>query len=318
LSRAAKALLVVVGVTILTFLLIRMAPGDPAVVMAGEAGATDERYLAELRRDFGLDKPVPVQLWVYLKSVASLDLGYSYRQRQPVFELIAERLPATLLLTGSAFLAALLLGVLLGAVAASRPGGWLDTGVTVVAIGFYATPVFWVGLMFVLVFSVQLNWLPAFGMESLGANLQGAVRTADVARHLILPAGTLALFYTAVYARMTRASMLEVSEMDFVKTARAKGLPNGRILRAHVLRNAMLPVMTLAGIQAGQLVGGSIVVETVFSWPGIGRLAFESLIGRDYSVLLGVFLFTAIVVVGINLITDLAYGLVDPRIGSVA
>lgn len=317
-GRIFKAILVVIGVAVLTFVLIRVAPGDPAVVMAGEAGASDEVYLAELRRDFGLDKPIPVQLWRYLQGVASLDLGYSYRQRQPVTELIAQRFPATLLLTGTAFVGALVLGVLLGAIAAARPGGWLDTGVTFIAIAFYATPVFWVGLMFVLLFSVQLGWLPAFGMESIGADHHGLDRALDVAKHLVMPASTLALFYMAVYARMTRASMLEVRDLDFVKTARAKGLPNGRIQRAHVFRNAMLPVITMAGIQAGQLVGGSIVVETVFAWPGIGRLAFEALLGRDYAVLLGVFLLTATVVVIINLVTDLVYGLVDPRIGSAS
>lgn len=315
-GRIVKAALVVAGVAVLTFVLIRLAPGDPAVVMAGEAGAADEAYLAQLRSDFGLDKPLPTQLWLYLKGLSEFDLGYSYRQRQPVLHLIAERFPATLLLTGSAFVAALLLGAVMGSFAAAKRGSWLDTGLTFLAISFYATPVFWVGLILILLFSVQLDWLPAFGMESIGAKMTGLARIGDIAWHLVLPATTLALFYTAVYARMTRASMLEIKDLDFVKTARAKGIPESYILRRHVFRNAMLPIITLAGIQAGQLIGGSIVVETVFSWPGIGRLAFEALIGRDYSVLLGVFLLTAIVVVVLNLLTDLAYGLVDPRIGS--
>jgi peptide/nickel transport system permease protein len=314
-GRAIKAFLVVIGVAILSFVLIRLAPGDPAIVMAGEAGAADEAFLSQLREEFGLDKPLPTQLGLYLKQMASLDLGYSYRQRQPVFNLIAERFPATLLLTGVAFIAALLMGVTLGYIAARNRGRWQDTAVTCVAIICYATPVFWVGMLFVLLFSVQLDWLPAFGMESIGANLTGLSRAGDILRHLILPATTLALFYAAAYARMTRAAMLEVYNLDFVKTARAKGIPEGLVQRRHVFRNAMLPILTLAGIQAGQLVGGSIVVETVFSWPGIGRLAFEALVGRDYSVLLGVFLLAAVMVVVINLITDLAYGLVDPRIG---
>lgn len=315
-GRLAKAILVVIGVAVATFVLIRVAPGDPAVVMAGEAGAADEAYLAQLRHQFGLDQPLATQLWLYLEGLAKLNLGYSYRQGQPVLELIAERFPATLLLTGTAFVAALLLGTFFGSLAAAKRGTWMDTAVTIVAIAFYATPIFWVGLLLVLLFSVQVNWMPAFGMETIGAEYTGLRRMGDIAWHLVLPTVTLALFYTAVYARMTRASMLEIRDLDFIKTARAKGLPEGYIARRHVFRNALLPVITLASIQAGHLVGGSIVVETVFSWPGIGRLAFEALATRDYSILLGVFLLTAVMVVVVNLIADLAYGLVDPRIGS--
>ena len=182
------------------------------------------------------------------------------------------------------------------------------------ALTCYATPLFWTGLMLVLLFSVVLDWLPAFGMSSVGANLTGFASVLDVGRHLILPALTLGLFYLAIYARLTRASMLEVADQDFVKTARAKGVPEGRILRAHVLRNALLPVITFAGIQAGQLIGGSILVETVFAWPGIGRLAFDALLARDYNLLLGVFVCTSTMVVAFNIVTDLLYAAIDPRI----
>jgi peptide/nickel transport system permease protein len=204
--------------------------------------------------------------------------------------------------------------VALGAIAARRVGTAADSVVTVLALTFYATPIFWVGLIFILVFAVWLGWLPALGMFTVGADLSGLAAVADVARHLLLPALTLGLFYMALYARLTRASMLEVASQDFVRTARAKGMREGPILRRHVLRNAILPVVGFAGVQAGQLVGGSILVETVFSWPGVGRLAFEALLARDYNLLLGVFIVTSAMAVAINLVTDIVVALVDPRI----
>jgi peptide/nickel transport system permease protein len=314
LRRLGKAIVVILGIAIVNFVLIRLAPGDPATVMAGEAGAADEKFVQQLRQEFGLDRPMYEQLAIYVKQVATLDLGYSYRQRRTVASLIFDRLPNTLLLTGTAYVVALGLGILLGVLAAGRVGRWTDSVITVLALAFYATPIFWTGLMGILLFSITLNWLPAFGNISVGANLKGFAYALDVAKHLILPALTLALFYVATYARITRASMLEVASLDFVKTARAKGLPPGRITRAHILRNAVLPVITLAGIQAGQLIGGSILIETVFAWPGIGRLAFDALLQRDYSLLLGVFLLTSVMVILFNLVTDLVYSLVDPRI----
>ena len=312
--RLVKAVLVVLAIVVCNFFLVHAAPGDPASVMAGQAGAADPLFLEQLRRQFGLDQPLHVQLWIYVRSVLSLDLGFSHRQQMGVATLIAERLPATLLLTGAAFAFAVVGGVTLGALAAQRVGRWADSLITVLALTFYATPLFWVGLMLVLVFSVWLEWLPSFGMNSVGLGLTGLAHVLDVANHLLLPALTLGLFYLAVYARLTRATMLEVQDQDFVRTARAKGVPESRITRAHVLRNALLPVITFAGIQAGQLVGGSILVETVFAWPGIGRLAFEALLARDYPVLLGVFFCTSVIVVLFNLATDLLYALVDPRV----
>ncbi|PZW48684.1 peptide/nickel transport system permease protein [Humitalea rosea] len=314
LRRGIKAAIVILAIIVSNFFLIHAAPGDPASVMAGQSGAADERYLAQLRTQFGLDKPLLEQLWIYVRGMLALDLGYSHRQQMGVAALIWQRLPPTLLLTGVAFALAISGGVTLGALAARRVGTWADSVITVIALTFYATPIFWVGLMLVLLFSVVLGWLPSFGMNSVGADLHGIAAVLDVGRHLILPALTLGLFYVAVYARLTRATMLEVADQDFVKTARAKGVPEGRILRRHVLRNALLPVITLAGIQAGQLIGGSILVETVFAWPGIGRLAFEALLARDYPVLLGVFFCTSAMVVIFNLFTDLLYAMVDPRV----
>lgn len=316
--RGIRSAAVVLAIAVCNFLLIHAAPGDPASVMAGQAGAADPRYLEQLRHQFGLDLPLWQQLAIYVGHLLHLDLGFSQRLQLGVAPLIAERLPATLLLTGVAFGVAVAGGVTAGALAARRVGRWADTAITVLALAFYATPIYWVGLMLVLLFGVELEWLPSFGMSDPGSDLRGFALWLDVARHLVLPAATLGLFYLAVYARLTRASMLEVAGEDFVRTARAKGVPEGRVQRAHVLRNALLPVITLAGIQAGQLVGGSILVETVFAWPGIGRLAFDALLARDYQVLLGVFLVTSVMVVLFNLLTDLLYALVDPRVEAVA
>lgn len=313
-QRLLKAAFVVLGVVILNFLLIHMAPGDPASVLAGEAGAGDAKYIAQLRQQFGLDQPLYQQLWTYLRGALTGDLGFSYRNQLPVMTLILDRLPATLLLTGCAFVFSLVLGILLGVIAAYRRGSVTDSVVMTGALVFYATPLFWVALMAVLVFSLHLDWLPPFDMETIGSGYTGWARALDIGHHLILPTVTLGLFFTAIYTRLTRASMLEVMSLDFVKTARAKGVPQAQIIRRHVLRNAILPVFTFASMQAGQLVGGAVLTETVFAWPGIGRLMFDALLQRDYPVLLGVFLVTAAVVVFVNLISDLLYRFVDPRI----
>ncbi|MBI1779624.1 MAG: ABC transporter permease [Proteobacteria bacterium] len=313
-KRVLKALVILLAIAVMNFCLIRLAPGDPASVIAGEAGAADAKYMEQLRHQFGLDLPLSSQLWIYVKNVVALDLGFSYRNQRTVAAMVFERLPATLLLTLTAFALALAGGIFLGVLAATHAGSWADSLITVLALGFYATPLFWVGLMLILLFSVNLGWVPAFGMEQVGQGLVGIERSLDIAHHLILPAITLGLFFVAIYARLTRASMLEVRDMDFVRTARAKGLSEHRIVRVHMLKNAILPVITFAGIQAGQLVGGSIVVETVFAWPGIGRLAFEALLQRDYNLLLGVFFLTSVMVVVFNLLTDLVYSLADPRI----
>ncbi|WP_145145263.1 ABC transporter permease [Roseomonas gilardii] len=313
-QRLLKLVLLTFALVVVNFLLIHAAPGDPASVMAGQSGAADERYLAQLREQFGLDRPLAEQLWIYVSRVATLDLGVSHRMQRPVADLILERLPATLLLSVTAFAFAVATGIAMGAAAARRAGTVWDSLITALSMVFYCTPLFWTGLLLVLLFSVTLNWLPSFGMSTVGADYTGLRAALDVAEHLVLPALTLGLFYLAVYARLTRSSVLEVADQDFVKTARAKGVGEGRILRRHVLRNALLPVVTLAGIQAGHLIGGSILVETVFAWPGIGSLAFDALLQRDYELLLGVFLCTSVIVMLFNLLTDLLYLVIDPRV----
>jgi peptide/nickel transport system permease protein len=282
--------------------------------MAGQAGYADEAFMKSLRAEYGLDQPLPVQLWKYVRNVAHGDLGTSYVRRQPVASVILERLPNTLLLNAFALVMAAAGGLWLGSLAARRPGSLGDSAVTVLAMLFYAVPQFWLGLIMVLVFGVWLAWLPPFGIETMGADYTGLARIGDVARHIILPGMTLALYFLASYARLTRASMLEVADQDFVKTARAKGLSERQVARRHILRNALIPLITFAGLQASILVGGSVLVENVFSWPGIGTLASEAVKGRDNPLLLGIFIVTAILVCLFNLITDIAYSVADPRV----
>lgn len=314
LAGIAAAILVIATIN---FVLVHSAPGDPALVIAGQSGATDAKFIEQIRADYGLDRPWPVQYASYLGKVATLDLGYSVRQRTDVSTLILQRLGPTLLLTGSAFVLSLAGGVLFGSLAGLRHGSWSDLAISMVSLLLYATPVFWLGLMLVLVFSINLDWLPAFGYTNIRSAGFGPLDYAlDVARHLILPAVTLSAIYMAVYTRLMRSSLIEVGHEDHVKTARAKGLTEGQILRGHMLRNAAVPVVTFAGLQAGALIGGAVVVETVFSWPGLGRLTFDAVTARDYPVLLGLFLVMSVLVIAVNLLTDLLHRVIDPRIGA--
>jgi peptide/nickel transport system permease protein len=318
LSKLLKALGVILAVVVVNFFLIRLAPGDPASIMAGEAGASDPQYVARLREQFGLDQPLISQLFTYIKGVLHFDWGFSYRMKVPVLDLIIDRLPATLLLMVAAFIFSITLGILLGVLSAkTRYTGkrrWLDSLIVSAALVLYATPLFWLSLLAIILFSVYLDWLPAFGMQTVGVDLHGWAYVKDVALHLVLPTLSLGTFYMAMYVRLTRASMLDVMGMDFVKTARAKGVSASRVIRRHVLRNGLLPVVTFSGIQLGQMAGGAVLTETVFGWPGIGRLMFDALMQRDYQLLLGIFLVTSTMVVIFNLLTDLVYRLVDPRI----
>jgi peptide/nickel transport system permease protein len=313
---ALHALPTVLAIVILGFLLLKLAPGDAADVIAGESGFATPETMAALRRNLGLDVPVLQQLLAYLGGLAQLNLGYSARYNMPVADLIAQRLPATLLLMGAAISLAFLVGVLLGAAMATRAGTWMDRLISVVVTLFYSIPGFWISLMLIVLFSVKLGWLPSGGTESIGSGYAGPQAVMDRLRHLALPATSLALFFIAIYARVTRAAMLEVAHHDFVRTARAKGVRRPQIALRHILPNALLPVTTLAGIHAGGVLGGAVVVETVFSWPGLGRLAFEAVGRRDYTVLLGILLLSSLVVVLINTLVDLLQAWLDPRIGS--
>jgi peptide/nickel transport system permease protein len=304
----------VLGIAVFNFFLLHLAPGDAADVLAGEAGGATEEYLAQMKAKFGLDQPLYVQLGRYLANVASLDLGFSFRHNMAVTDLIAGRLPATLLLMVMAVALAFVVGIVLGVTAARHVRKPIDSIVSVVALLAYATPIFWIGLMMILLFSVNLGWLPSGGMQTIGADLQGAAYVWDIAQHLVLPTLTLALFYLALYTRLMRASMLEVYGQDFVTTARAKGLDERRVAYRHVFRNAVLPMVTMLGLQVGSLLGGSVLVETVFGWPGLGRLAFEAVFQRDHNLLLGILLISSLLVVGVNVLVDLVYAKLDPRI----
>ncbi|HET9763394.1 MAG TPA: ABC transporter permease [Casimicrobiaceae bacterium] len=312
--RLALAVPTILTIVVLNFALVHLAPGDAADVLAGEAGSATPEYMAQLKQKFGLDKPLHVQLGVYLQRVVTLDLGYSFRHNMSVSQLIATRLGPTLLLMLTVFALSVGFGVLLGAVAARNLNRWRDNLISILAVLAYATPVFWAGLMLIVVFSVKLGWLPVSGMEEVAAFNEGWARVADIVRHLVLPAITLTLFYLALYTRLMRASVLDQYAMDYVVTARAKGLTERQVAWRHVLRNAMLPVLTMAGVQVGALLGGAVVVETVFAWPGLGFLAYESLFARDINLLLGIFFISGCLVVVVNLAVDLLYSLLDPRI----
>ena len=312
--RLFQAVPIVLAIIVLNFFLLNMAEGDAVDVLAGEAGSATPEYMAELRAKFGLDQPLPVQLLVYLKNIISLDLGYSFRHDMPVSVLIVDRFWPTLLLMVSTIILAVLFGILLGLLAAINLNTWKDAVISVFALITYATPLFWVGLMMIVVFSINLRWFPTSGMENIAAFYEGFDRFVDILRHLVLPTITLSLFYLALYTRLMRASMLEQYGQDYVVTARAKGLPERRITFGHVLRNALLPVVTMAGVQVGALIGGSVIVESVFAWPGLGMLAFESLFARDLNLLLGIFLISSVLVVVVNLIVDVIYCFLDPRI----
>ena len=313
-KRLAQAVPVVLAIVVVNFLLLQLAEGDAVDVLAGEAGSATPEYMAQLREKFGLDRPLVVQLAVYVKNVLSLDLGYSFRHDMPVAELVLDRLLPTLLLMVCTIVIAVGFGIVLGLLAASGLNTWRDNLISVFALVSYATPLFWVGLMMIVVFSLRLGWFPTSGMEDVAAFHEGWDRAVDIAHHLVMPVITLSLFYLALYTRLMRASMLEQAGMDYVTTARAKGLTERRIVFVHVLRNALLPVLTMAGVQVGALIGGSVIVESVFAWPGLGMLAFEALFARDLNLLLGIFLLSALLVVAINLVIDLLYSLLDPRI----
>ena len=312
--RLLQAIPIILGIVALNFVMLHLAPGNAADVLAGEAGAATPQYMEALRARFGLDQPMYLQFLYYMKGMLTLDLGYSFRDNMPVISLILARLWPTLLLMGTSLVVSISVGVSLGIVAATHVRSWRDTVISVVAVIAYATPLFWIGLMLIVLFSVTLGWLPTTGMETVAAFYEGWDRVVDILWHLILPAISLSLFYMALFTRLMRATVLEQSGMDYVVTAEAKGLTRRQVTLGHVVRNAILPIVTMAGVQAGGLLGGSVIVESVFGWPGLGLLAYQSLFARDYNLLLGIFFFSACLVVCINLLVDVVYTLLDPRI----
>jgi ABC-type dipeptide/oligopeptide/nickel transport system permease component len=298
LKRAVLALPVLVGVSVVVFVAIRLIPGDPAQLMAGQA-ATQE-VVQQIRQSLGLDQPLPVQYLYFLRNVVRGDLGRSLFNGAPVVEELAQRFPRTVRLALASMAVASLIGIPAGILAATRRSTWVDTAVMLVALAGVSVPVFWLGLNLILLFSVRLQWLPSFGYETW--------------RHLVLPSLTLGAASTAVVARMTRSAMLEVLGQDYVRTARAKGLAERVVVSRHALRNALIPVVTVLGLQLGTLLSGAVLTETVFAWPGIGRLLVEAVLARDYPIIQGATLLIAATFVVLNVAVDVLYGLLDPRI----
>lgn len=313
-TRTLQAVPTIVAVIILNFLLLQLAPGDAATAIAAESGAATEEMMDALRQQFGLDLPVLHQLGNYLWGLAHFDLGTSPRFNVPVTQLILERLPGTLLLMSVALVVALAIGIAAGTVMASFAGKLPDRLLSILVLVFYSIPAFWIGLMLIVVFSVMLGWLPAGGAGPAWSDKVGLDRLIEQSRYMVLPTVSLALLYIAIYSRITRAAMLEVRSQDFVRTARAKGLRSTEITLRHVLRNALIPVTTLAGLHIGGILGGAVVIETVFAWPGLGRLAVEAIMARDFKVLLGILFFSSLLVVVVNIAVDLIHSVLDPRI----
>jgi peptide/nickel transport system permease protein len=311
-KRVIQSLILILLLIVINFFLIHLAPGDPVYYLAGQSG--DEQYYELIRAKFGLDQPLTMQLWVYLSSVLRGDLGYSLSYQQPVSAVIFSRVPATLLLIVSAILMASVGGVILGVEAARRENSFYDRLFNTFALLGHSFPSFSIGHLLLLFFALYLGLFPAQGMISANQDLTGINYFLDLLAHLALPALTLAIVQLAQIMRLTRAEMLNVLDENFITTARAKGVSERRVLYGHALRNALLPVVTIIGSDLGMLLSGAVLTETVFAYPGLGRLTLEVLAARDYPVLMGLFLLISISVAVINFITDITYPLIDPRI----
>ncbi|TCS59617.1 peptide/nickel transport system permease protein [Primorskyibacter sedentarius] len=299
-------------IVIINFALIHMAPGDVSILLAGEGA--DPEYMASVRQSYGLDKPLYQQLGAYIGQLLQGDLGLSFRTREPVIGIIAERVPATLLLAGTALVLASVLGVVIGSFMARRPGSALDTAVTTLSISLFSIPVFWLGLMLILLFAVTLRWLPSSGMMSIAGPREGIGFVLDVAKHMILPVISLSAVWLGQYVRLARSSVSETLAEPYVTTARAIGFPERRVMTRFALRNAMLPIVTVLGLELGLLLSGAVLTETVFSWPGLGRLIYEAILSRDTPVIMGAFLIMSFTVMLAALVTDLLYATLDPRV----
>lgn len=315
-NRLVYAFVLLFAVLVLNFTLMHMAPGDVADTISQSMGGADEELLIEIRRDYGLDQPYYQQLLTYIGKVLRFDLGHSFFFNEPVSKLVLERVPATLLLVITAQILALLLGVVLGVYSARKPNGIMSHFVTLFALFGYSAPVFWTGILLLIAFSLQIPLFPVAGMRDVTIEGNFWVHAIDVMKHMVLPVVTLASIFLALYSRLARATMIETLGTDFVRTARAKGLPERQVVYKHALRNSLSPVVTLAGLQFSAVVSGAVLVEAVFSWPGLGTLAFQSIIARDTPTILGILFFSALVVIIGNLLTDLALRFVDPRVGA--
>ena len=315
-KRIAIGLLLLFAVLVLCFLLMHLAPGDVADTIAQNSGGLDSEVMDQIRKDYGLDLPLWQQLLKYLARVVVLDLGHSFYYNQPVTDLIFEKLPATLLLVVSAQIVSITLGVFLGVLASRKPNGVTSHFVTVLSLLGYAAPVFWTGIMLIILFASIIPIFPIGNMVDVSVEREGFAYIIDVLHHLVLPTLTLSSIFLALYSRLARASMLDVLGSDYIRTAQAKGLSDFQVTFKHALRNALLPVVTTAGLVFSSLMSGAVLVEAVFSWPGLGTLAVQSIIARDTPTILGILFFSSLVVIVANLLTDLVYRIIDPRINT--
>ncbi len=312
--RIAQGLVTVLLLIAVNFLIVHAAPGDVVDTLAGGAGSADAAVLQAMREHLGLDQPLYVQFLRHVGQLARLDLGASQFSGDRVISLLLERLPATLLLMLPSLVISFVVGTSLGLIASLKPRSIVDFLVSALVLVGYATPLFWLGLMLIVVFTINLGWLPSVGMVTIGQS-QGLWASAlDLLRHAILPVLTLSLFYLAAYARLTRATMIEVADQKFVRAATAKGIARSQVVWRHIFRNALLPVFTMAGLNISSMLGGALVVEVVFSWPGLGQLAFNAVLQRDNTLLLGLLFFSSIFVVLVNIAVDILYIKLDPRI----
>jgi len=294
-------------VILTAFLLMKLIPGDPAMILLGPQARAED--IARFRQQLGLDRPLPVQFLIYLKRVLTGDLGTSLVYRQSVLSLILERLPVTITLSLCALVIAVSIGIPAGVMAAMKHNSFIDLLVTILALMGLSIPIFWFGMMLIIVFSLELGWLPAVGLGDPSKGLW------DVVSHFILPSLALGILSTGTIARFTRSSMLEVLNQDYIRTAYAKGLRRSLILYRHALRNALVPVITVIGLQLGNLLAGAVLTETVFALPGLGKLMVDGIFGRDYMLVQGEVLFTAILYIFVNLAVDIAYAFINPKIG---
>lgn len=313
-QRLFNAIGLLLAVVVLNFLLIQMAPGSIVDTIAGEMGGISQELMDKIRADYGLDKPVHEQLWLYISNILHGNLGYSYFYDVPVIELIWEALPQTLLLVITSLSLALVIGTICGVIAARRPNGKFSYFITVLALVGFSAPVFWTGFMLLIVFASLIPIFPPAGIVLPSLQPGTLEYVLDILHHMVLPVVSLSLIYLAFYSRLARASMLDVLGSDYIRTARAKGLSNLVVTYKHALRNALIPIVTIAGLQFAQIFSGAVLVEAVFTWPGLGTVALESILRRDGPTILGVLLLSSVVVVVFNLLTDLTYSLLDPRI----
>jgi len=315
LNRLLQGAALVLAVVVLNFLLVHAAPGDPVETIAGVSGGMSEEVKAQLRAQYGLDKPLWMQLGIYLGNVLSGDLGYSFFFNLPVASLIGDRVPATLLLMLTAVISAFLIGTTLGVLSSRKPNGWLSQFINTLSLLGFAAPVFWTGILLVILLASVFPIFPISGMRSVDTTDIGSLaQMLDVLHHLVLPATSLGLIYLAIYSRLARASMLDVLGADYIRTARAKGLSELRVLLRHALAHAAVPIVTVIGIGVALLIGGVVVTETVFAIPGLGSLTVDAVLNRDFPVIQGLVLFFSVSYVWVNLCVDLSYLWLDPRI----